>query len=107
MKGNKKMKKLAILLVACALVSACENMSKYTTVGKDATDQERVRACLINEATAKFEAGTLFEGELKATAKTITNTCLTKLALQKAGITEETQSAATEIISSFKNLTSK
>lgn len=100
------MKKLCILLVACALVSACENMAQYTTVSKDASAQEKVRACLLKEANAKFEAGTLFQGELKATAETITNTCLTRLALEKAGITEETQTAASQIISSFKNLTS-
>ena len=100
------MKKLVVLLVACALVSACENMSQYTTADKDASDMTKVRACLLKEANAKFEAGTLFEGELKATAETITNTCLTKLALEKAGITEETQTAASQIISSFKSLTS-
>lgn len=101
------MKKLFVLLAVCAVVSGCENMSQYTTADKDASDMTKVRACLLKEAQTKFEAGTLFEGELKATAKTMANTCLTKLALQKAGITEETQSAASEIISSFKNLTSK
>ena len=54
---------------------------------------------------AKFEAGTLFVGEIKETAKTIANTCITRLALEKAGISTQTQTAAEEIITNLKALT--
>lgn len=101
------MKKFLMLCAACAMLGACGDMSKYTTADKDASDMTKMRACMLAEANSKYEAGTLFTGELKATAKTIANTCLTKLALQKAGISAESQTAAEEIISNLKTLSAK
>ena len=118
------MKKIIVCGIAAALVAGCSDKPKTEEVKVFDVACEKVAAfeqgdmivkCPVTEgltaiqaqeANAKFEAGTLFEGELKATAETITNTCLTRLALEKAGITEETQTAASQIISSFKNLTS-
>ena len=99
------MKKLAVLFVACALVAACENMSQYTKTDANASAQEKARACVLSEANARFEAGTLFAGEIKETAKSIANTCITRLALEKAGISTQTQTAAEEIITNLKALT--
>lgn len=101
------MKKIVGLLIACTLVSACENMSQYTTAGANASAQEKARACVLSEANARFEAGTLFTGTIKETAKSIADTCITRLALEKAGISTQTQTAAEEIITNLKALTSK
>ena len=98
------MKKLLMLCALTVLVAGCGDMSKYTKADENATDQTKLRACMLAEAQSRYNAGTLFEGELKATAKTISNTCLTKLALQKAGISSEAQSTAEEIISGFKKV---
>ena len=100
------MKKIVILLVVSTLVASCGDMSKYTQTDANSSNQAKATACVLSEANARFEAGTLFVGELKETAKSIANTCLTRLALQKAGITEETQQQAEDIISNLKAMTS-
>ena len=58
---------------------------------------------MVNEANSKFQAGTLFVQGISATADEIVNDCIKKLALQSAGISEESQSTAETIISNLKN----
>lgn len=97
------MKKILLSLVFISTISACENISQYANVGSDASVKAKMRACLINDATSKYQAGTLFTQGISATAKELVGTCTKKLALQSAGISEESQSMATTIIQNLQN----
>ena len=98
------MKKFMLTAMTLLAVSACADLSKYTTVAENATTKEKMRACLISEANSKFQAGTLFSAGISATADELVNACINKLALQSAGISEESKSTAETIISNLKNL---
>lgn len=92
-----------LVCIALLLMAGCADTSKYTAVDANASMKTRMRACLISEATAKFQAGTLFVQGMSATSDELVNICLRKLALQSAGISEESQSAAQSIIQNLKN----
>lgn len=96
--------KKTILTAALILLSGCADLSQYTTVDANASAKTKMRACMLSEANAKFQAGTLFVKGLSETADELVNTCIKKLALQAAGISTESQSAAETIISNLKNL---
>ncbi len=96
------MKKI-ILIGALALLSACADLSQYTTVDSNASVKTKMKACMISEANSRFQAGTLFTNSLSVTADDIVDTCLNKLALQSAGISAESQSTAQNIINNLKN----
>ena len=98
------MKKIICATVAFIALSACADISKYTTVAENATTKEKMRACMISEANNKFQAGTLFSASISATADELVSTCINKLALQSVGISEESKSTAENIISNLKNL---
>ncbi len=98
-----KMKKF-FLLGMLVVLSGCTDLSKYTVVDSDASAKTKMRACMVSEANSKFRAGTLFSNTVSATADEIVNTCLKKLALQAAGISEESQSTAETIIANLKNM---
>lgn len=100
---EKKMKKF-LFAGAALLLAACSNVSQYATAEANAPAKTRMRACLVSEANAKFQAGTLFTAGISATADEMVNTCLKKLALQSAGISAESQSTAETIISNLKNI---
>lgn len=97
------MKKIC-LLSALLLLGACENISQYTATTANSTPRQKMQACMLNEANSRLYNGTLFVNTVSETAKDITNTCLKKLALQAAGIREESQTAATNIINNLKTL---
>lgn len=97
------MKKI-FLLATLAVLSGCTDLSKYTTVDSNASVKTKMRACMVSEANNKFQAGTLFSNSISATADEIVNTCIQKLALQSAGISEESQSTAQTIITNLKNM---
>lgn len=100
------MRKIIAGTVALLMAAACSNLSQYTTVSSSATPKEKMRACMISEANSKFQAGTLFNAGISATADELVNICIKKLALQAAGISEESQSTAESIITNLKNLNS-
>ncbi len=100
------MKKIVLAMFMVSLTAACANLSQYTSVSANATPKEKMRACLMSEANSKLQAGTLFNNTMSATADEMVNTCLKKLALQAAGISEESQSTAESIIANLKNLNS-
>lgn len=97
------MKKVLLCLLLASTVCACENISQYATGAGDNSAKARMKTCLINEATAKYQAGTLFTQGITATSKELVGTCVKKLALQSAGISEESQSMATSIIQNLQN----
>ncbi|MBR1776969.1 MAG: hypothetical protein IJ752_00075 [Alphaproteobacteria bacterium] len=95
------MKKLISILAVASVLTACSStdLSQYTTASKDDPIKVRLRACMLNEANAKFQAGTLMAAGISDTADEITNTCIKKLALQSAGLdTEANQSMASSIL---------
>lgn len=98
------MKKIFILGAALVLMAGCADLSKYTAVDSNASAKARMRACMVSEANAKFQSGTLLTKGISATADEIVNTCIKKLALQSAGISEESQSTAESIITNLKNM---
>lgn len=87
-----------------ALLSGCADISKYTTVDDNASAKAKMRACMVNEANSKFQAGTLFVNSVSATANEIVNSCVKKLALQSAGISSESRDTAETIISNLRNM---
>ncbi len=90
------MKKIIGILAVISALTACESLTSAT---KDDPIKVRMRACMVNEATAKFKAGTLANADIKTTAKEISTTCVKKLALQSAGLdTTETTTMATSVI---------
>ncbi len=98
------MSNLYFCAVAALLAAGCADVSKYTSADANASAKTRMRACMVSEANSKFQAGSLFTKTLSATADEIVNTCIKKLALQSAGISEESQSTAKNIINNLQNL---
>jgi hypothetical protein len=97
------MKKVVLGLMLVSALCACESLSQYAGVSADDSVKARMRSCLINEATAKYQAGTLFTQGITDTSKELAGTCIKKLALQSAGISEESQTMATSIIQNLQN----
>lgn len=101
------MKKIAFLGLALVL-AGCSQLSQFTGGSGSGTANGSVRAkmqsCMFNEASAKFQAGTLFSNSLSATADELVSTCAKKLALQSLGISEENKTAAESIIANFQNM---
>ena len=96
--------KLLTGLFAVMVLGGCADLSKYTTIDENASAKTKMRACIISEANSKFQAGTLFSQSVSATADEIVNVCIQKLTLQSAGIDEESQSTAQNIINNLKNM---
>lgn len=97
------MKKTLFCLLALFMLSGCETVSKYSTANAGDSVKTRMRACLVSEATAKFQAGTLFSKGISAMSDELVSTCMQKLALQSAGISQESQSTAAMIIQNLQN----
>lgn len=95
-----------IFLMALLMLGACADLSQYTTVDSNASAKTKMRACLVSEANARLKAGTLFTKSISVTSDELVSVCLKKLALESAGITEESQSTALTVIQNLKNLNS-
>ena len=99
------MNKFMAVLAVAATLSACESFdsSKYTTANANDSVKTRLRACMLSEANAKFQNGTLLVAGISATADEISSTCIKKLALQSAGLDNEATSTATTILNNLRN----
>ncbi|MBR2274333.1 MAG: hypothetical protein IJ864_05880 [Alphaproteobacteria bacterium] len=97
------MKKILFCMTALFMLAGCESVSKYSTADANAPVKTRMRACLVSEATAKFQSGTLFAKGLSATSDELVTICMKKLALQSSGISAESQSTAAQIIQNLQN----
>ena len=95
----KKISFLALLSLLCA----CSEITGLQSNSSDGVSV-KMRACLMSEANTRYQAGTLFTNSVKSTATDLVKTCMKNLALQSAGISSETQSAAENIITNLKNL---
>lgn len=86
-----------LLLAAVLGLAACESFSALQS-----SEMGSLNSCMLTEAQTRLTAGTLFTSGIKATAKDISQGCIKKLALQKAGLDETALNSATSIISSLR-----
>ena len=97
------MKKVLFCMAALFMLAGCDTLSQYSSASGGDSTKAKMHACLLNEASARFQAGTLFTQGISATASDLTKTCMQKLALESMGISQESQSMATNIIQQFQN----
>ncbi len=97
------MKKLAILTVA-VLLAGCAQVASDSSTAASGTTSTRMKACMFSEANSRYTAGTLFTNTIRETATDLVKTCMKKLALESAGISAESQTAAENIISNLRTL---
>ncbi len=92
------------LVLSLMLLSGCAELSQYSTADSNASAKTKMRACLVSEANTRFQSGTLFSKSISATSDELVSVCLKKLALESAGISQESQSTAQTIIQNLKNM---
>lgn len=97
------MRKFLICFILLLMAGCSGDMSQYSTANANASAKTKMRACLVREATTKFQAGTLFVQSISATSDELVSICLRKLALESVGIGEESQSTAQNIIQNLRN----
>lgn len=98
------MKKFFLISSVIALMGCADLLNFSGSDSVSTSAQGKMNTCLMSEAQSRFQAGTLFNDTVSATAKSMVGTCMQKLALQSVGISEESQSAAESIITNLKNL---
>lgn len=96
------MKKIAILGIMLML-AGCEHLANMQG-GADISVRGKMQSCMMTEAQSRLQAGTLFTNTVTATAKELVGVCMKRLALQSAGISAESQSAAENIITNLQAL---
>ena len=101
--------KNVLWLRAVMIIAGCANLgSRLSSSGSSSASDSSVRgkmqACMLTEAQSRFQAGTLFNDTITNTAQNLVSTCAKKLALESVGINQQSQSDATNIINSLKNL---
>ncbi len=104
------MKKLMLITSVC-LIAGCSQLSQFmpsssSSSTADASWRSKMQSCLMSEAQSRFQAGTLFNNSVSATADELVSACTKKLALQSFGISDEAKSSAESIITNLKNLSS-
>ena len=92
-KKGLKMKKLLVVGLALTL-SACGTTAN--------TSNTSLNTCLTQKAYAALNDGSLMNTEIKTLAKNISTACLKQLALEKAGLSEESVTAATNVLNALK-----
>lgn len=89
--------KKCLLMAAVLGLAACDTLSALQS-----SDMGNLNSCMVTEAQNRLTAGTLFTSGVMAAAKDISQGCIKKLALQKAGLDETALNSATTIINSLK-----
>ena len=85
---------LSMLTAACGTGTSTDGTS-LGTVGK-------MKNCLTEEAMKTLTDGSLYTNGVKATAKTISDTCIERLALESLGIDSQTTQMATTILTTLQ-----
>ena len=101
--------KNVLWLMAVMIIAGCANLgsmlsSSGSSSAADSSVRGKMQACMLTEAQSRFQAGTLFNDTITNTAQNLVSTCAKKLALESVGINKQSQSDATNIINSLKNL---
>ena len=90
------MKKIIGILAVVSVLTACGTFSSET---KEDSAKVKLRACIVQDATAKLKAGTLTTKHIKKTAKNVSTACVKKLALESTGLdAKETEEMATTVL---------
>ncbi len=84
----------ALLLTACAASEAN-------------TSNSALNVCLTQKATATIQDGTAFTTPVKTLAQDISSACLKQLALEKTGLSEESVTAAQNVLTALKAMKSE
>ena len=84
---------LTLILTACNTTANTSNASLNT--------------CLTQKAYAALNDGSLMTTEIKTLAKNISAACLKQLALEKSGLSEESVTAATSVLTALKAATAE
>ena len=85
--------KLLVAGIALAL-TACSNTAN--------TSNASLNTCLTQKAYASLQDGSLMTTEVKTLAQNISAACLKQLALEKSGLSEESVTAATNVLTALK-----
>ena len=93
------MKKRLILTMALLLTGCVANEAN--------TSNTALNVCLTQKANAAIQDGTAFTTPIKTLAQNISTDCLKKLALEKAGLSEESVAAATNVLTALKAMKSE
>ena len=88
------MKKIFLIMIAFALVGCAGQTAD--------TSNTALNVCLTAKANAAIQDGTAFTTPIKTLAQNISTACLKQLALEKAGLSEESLSAATNVLAALK-----
>ena len=88
------MKKMLISVTAL-LLSAC-------AVQEANTSNTALNVCLTQKANAAIQDGTAFTTPVKTLAQNISSACLKQLALEKTGLSEESLTAAQNVLTALK-----
>lgn len=96
-------------VIAIMIIAGCANLgsmlsSSGSSSTTDSSARGKMQACMLTEAQSRFQAGTLFNDTITNTAQDLVSTCAKKLALESMGISQQSQSDATNIINNLKNL---
>ena len=87
--------KKTLILTTTLLLAGC--------VASEAnTSNTALNVCLTQKANAAIQDGTAFTTPIKTLAQNISKECLKKLALEKAGLSEESLTAATNVLAALK-----
>lgn len=87
------MRKIMIIGMALAL-AACNSTAN--------TSNASLNTCLTQKAYASLNDGSLMTTDIKTLAKNISTACLKQLALEKSGLSEESVTAATNVLTALK-----
>lgn len=87
------MKKLFIFMCSFILTACVQNADTSST---------SLNACLTQKAYAALNDGSLFTTDIKTLAKNVSVQCLKDLALEKSGLSQESVTAATNVLTALK-----
>ena len=93
------MKKILISMTALLLAGCVANEAN--------TSNTALNVCLTQKANTAIQDGTAFTTPVKTLAQNISKECLKKLALEKAGLSEESLTAATNVLTALKAVQSE
>ena len=88
------MKKTLILTTALLLTGCAMSETK--------TSNTALNVCLTQKANAAIQDGSAFTTPVKTLAQKISTACLKQLALEKTGLSEESLTVATNVLTALK-----
>ncbi len=87
--------KKTFLMMAILALAGCASQTANTS-------NTALNVCLTAKANAAIQDGSAFTTPIKTLAQNISAACLKQLALEKAGLSEESLTAATNVLAALK-----